>query len=214
MPANLADAPLLLPSLRWCKNHLGWWPGIVVADMSYLSAPNKRTARTQWQTAVVTKLRQDMTVMAPYVSPQEVQCPQGQILEWWEYEADTATQWFRVGAEDSLCQWCWQASQCPRHFGYPSAQHETLLGFIPLASKTAQRLLRQVRPWIEPAQSFEKNQLGLGRMFLRNLRFAWQMSLWVDSAVILRTMRWLDVPSHQHLLGDLFAHQMQFGLTC
>jgi len=26
----------------------------------------------------------------------------------------------------------------------------------------AQRLLPQVRPWIEPAQSFEKNQLGLG----------------------------------------------------
>ncbi len=36
-----------------------------------------------------------------------------------------------------------------------------LFGLLPPAGRLAQRLLRQVRPWIEPAQSFEKNQLGL-----------------------------------------------------
>ena len=32
-PANVAEGGLLLPSLRWCRQCLGWWPGIVVADM-------------------------------------------------------------------------------------------------------------------------------------------------------------------------------------
>ena len=47
------------------------------------------------------------------------------------------------------------------------AQHETLLGRLPLASRLAQQVLQQVRPWIEPAQSFEKNQLGLERRVLQ-----------------------------------------------
>jgi hypothetical protein len=48
--------------------------------------------------------------------------------------------------------------------------------------------LQQVHPWIEPAQSFEKNQLGLSQMFFNSLRLTWQMSLWADSAVWLRTV--------------------------
>jgi hypothetical protein len=91
--------------------------------------------------------------------------------------------------------------------------HETLLGLLPLASRVAQRLLRQVRPWIEPAQSFEKNQLGLGRMFFNSLRLTWQMSLWADSAVLLRTMVWLDTPREASLLAGLQPHQLEFGLA-
>lgn len=212
-PANMADAGLLLPSLRWCRKHLGWWPGVIVADLNYLSGENKRAARTGWQTAVVTKLRQDMTLRPPYVSDKEVQCPQGQTLEWWEYEPESGTQWFRALPAASLCAQCWEATHCPRHFGYPAAQHETLFGLLPLASRAAQRLLRQVRPWIEPAQSFEKHQLGLSRMFFRSLRLAWQMGLWADSVVLLRTMAWLDTPAEHPLLADLFAQQMELGLV-
>jgi hypothetical protein len=84
---------------------------------------------------------------------------------------------------------------------------------VPLASHVAERLLRQVRPWIEPAQSFEKNQLGLGQMFFNSLRLAWQMSLWADSAVLLRTMLWLDTPKEASLLAGLRPHQLEFGLA-
>jgi len=91
--------------------------------------------------------------------------------------------------------------------------HETLLGLLPLASRVAQRLLRQVRPWIEPAQSFEKNQLGLGQMFFNSLRLTWQMSLWADSAVLLRTMAWLDAPQETSLLAGLQPNQLEFGLA-
>jgi len=61
--------------------------------------------------------------------------------------------------------------RCPRQFALRPAEHETLLGRLPLASGLAQSVLRQVRPWIEPAQSFEKNQLGLSNIFFYSLRF-------------------------------------------
>jgi len=212
-PANVAEGGLLRPSLHWCRRRLGWWPGIVVADMGYLSGPSKQAAREGWQSAVVTKLRADMKLVPPYVNAARVECPQGQRLEWWEYEPESGQQWFRVPAEPELCAHCWQAAHCPGHFGYAAGAHETLLGLLPLASRVAQRLLRQVRPWIEPAQSFEKNQLGLGQMFCNSLRLTWQMSLWVDSAVLLRTMAWLDTPTEASLLARLQARQLELGLA-
>ncbi len=118
-----------------------------------------------------------------------------------------------MAGEEDLCARCWQTDTCPRHFGYPAAAHETLFGLLPLASRAAQRLLQQVRPWIEPAQSFEKNQLGLGQMFFNSLRLAWQMSLWADSAVLLRTMAWLDLPTEVQLLVALTPRQMELGLN-
>lgn len=89
-PANVVEGGLLLPSLRWCVRHLGWWPGLVVADMGYLAAESKQAAREQWRTAVVTKLRADMKLLPPYVSAERVECPHGARLEWWEYEPETA----------------------------------------------------------------------------------------------------------------------------
>jgi hypothetical protein len=102
--------------------------------------------------------------------------------------------------------------RCVRHFSFPAEQHETLFGLLPLGSRVAQRLLRGVRSWIESAQSLEKNQLGLGQMFFNSLRLTWQMSLWADSAVLLRTMAWLDSPSNTALLAALEPRQLEFGL--
>jgi len=211
-PGNVAEGGLLRPSLHWCQTHLGWWPGIVVADMAYLSSASKTVARTQWQCAIFTRLRADMHLVPPYVNAQETRCPEGQFLEWWEYEAASGTQWFRATERAEYCAWCWAASPCPRYFGYAAGTHETLLGLIPLGSRLAGRLLRQVRAWIEPAQSFEKNQLGLGRLFLNSLRLTWRMSLLADSAVLLRTMAWLDAPETGGLLSGLQPEQMEFGL--
>ena len=125
-PANVSEGGLLVPSLHWCRRHWGWWPGIVVADLGYLSAERKQAARTGWVSA---------------------------------------------------------------------------------------RLLRQVRPWIEPAQSFEKNQLGLGQMFFNSLRLTWQMSLWAESAVLLRTMAWLDTAPEASWLARLQPCQLAVGFA-
>jgi hypothetical protein len=54
--------------------------------------------------------------------------------------------------------------------------------------------------------------VGLGQMFFNSLRLTWQMSLWTDSAVLLRTMVWLDTPPETALLAGLQARQLELEL--
>ncbi len=145
-PANVVEGGLLLPSLRWCRSHLGWWPGIVVADLANLSNVSKAAARTGWQTAVVTRLRADMLLLPPYRSAAQIECAHGQPLEWWEHDEPGGEQWFRAPEQPECGPHCWEASRCPRHFGCAAGAHETLFGLIPLASRVPRRLLQQVRP--------------------------------------------------------------------
>jgi len=76
----------------------------------------------------------------------------------------------------------------------------------------AQRVLQQVRPWIEPAQSFEKNQLGLGDVFFNSLRFTWTMALLADAAVLLRARALLGRPPLRPLLAPLMPFQLSLEL--
>jgi hypothetical protein len=139
-------------------------------------------------------------------------CPQGEPLSWLGYDGKAGEHWFGVGAEPELCRCCWEAARCPRQFAYPPAQHETLLGLLPLASRLAQQVLQQVRPWIEPAQSFEKNQLGLGDVFFNSLRFTWTMALLADAAVLLRARALLGRPPLRPLLANLMPFQLSLEL--
>ena len=50
-------------------------------------------------------------------------------------------------------------------------------------------------------------------MFFNSLRLTWQMSLWADSAVLLRTMAWLDAPQESSLLAGLQPNQLELGLA-
>jgi hypothetical protein len=50
----------------------------------------------------------------------------------------------------------------------------------------SQRLLQQVRPRIEPAQSYEKNLWGLSQVFFNSLQLTWIMGLLADAVVLLR----------------------------
>jgi len=125
--------------------------------MGYLAAESKRRCRELWRVAIVTHLRSDMKLVAPFVSECEATCEHGQPLEWFGYEVRDDQHWFGPLPPAELCNRCWQASGCPRQFAYAPAAHETLLGLLPLNTLAARRLLQQVRPWIEPAQSYEKN---------------------------------------------------------
>jgi uncharacterized membrane protein YsdA (DUF1294 family) len=106
-----------------------------------------------------------MKLVPPYVAWNQAACPQGEPLTWLGYDGGAGEHWFGVGAGPELCGGCWEATRCPRQFAHQPAEHETLLGRLPLASRAARGVLYQVRPWIEPAQSFEKNQLGLSNNF-------------------------------------------------
>jgi len=207
-PANVSEGGLLVPSLHYCQQQWAWCPPLVVADMGYLGAPAKQQCRERWGVSVLTKLRSDMKLVPPYVTGQQAACPQGEPLTWLGYDGPTGKHWFGVGAQPELCARCWEAARCVRQFAYRPAEHETLLGRLPLASRMAQQALRQVRPWIEPAQSFEKNQLGLGDIFFNSLRFTWMMSLLADAAVLLRARALLERPSPRRLLVNLMPAQL------
>ncbi len=178
-----------MPSLHYCDQRWSWWPRQVVADMGYLASESKRLCRERWGVAVVMHLRSDMKLVAPFVSEREVACAQGQPLQWLSYDARDQQHWFGVLPPAQLCLSCWQASTCPREFAHAPNAHETLLGLLPLNTLAAQRLLQQVRPWIEPAQSYEKNQLGLGQMFFNSLRLTWCMACWLTLPCCCERMR-------------------------
>jgi hypothetical protein len=210
-PANVSEGGLLVPSLHHCAQRWAWWPRHVVADMGYLAAESKRVCRERWRVAVITHLRSDMKRVAPFVSEREAACTQGQRLQWLGYEVGAEQHWFGVAPPAELCACCWQASACPREFAYAPATHETLLGLLPLNTQPAQRLLQQVRPWIEPAQAYEKNQLGLSQMFFNSLRLTWCLALWADAAVLLRTHALLRAPTTERaLLCELAPQQAEW----
>jgi hypothetical protein len=182
--------------------------------MGYLAAESKRVCREHWHVAVVTHLRSDMKLVAPFVSEREATCAQGQPLQWLGYEAGEDQHWFGVTPPAELCACCWHASVCPREFACAPATHETLLGLLPLNTQPAQRLLQQVRPWIEPAQSYEKNQLGLGQMFFNSLRLTWCLALLADAAVLLRIHALLRAPTTERaLLCELAVQQAELDFA-
>jgi len=211
-PANVSEGGLLVPSLHYCQQQWDWCPPLVVADMGYLGAVAKQQCRERWRVAVLTKLRSDMKLVPPYVAWDQATCPQGEPLTWLGFDERAGEHWFGVGAEPQFCGCCWEATRCPRQFAYRPEQHETLLGRWPLASRLARKVLQQVRPWIEPAQSFEKNQLGLGDLFLNSLRFTWTMALLADAAVLLRARVLLGRPPAHRLLADLLPVQLALEL--
>jgi len=211
-PANRSEGGLLVPSLHHCQRQWDWCPPLMVADMGYLATEAKRRCRERWQVAVLTKLRRDMKLVPPYEAWNQAACPQGEALAWLGYDGRTDEHWFGTGARPELCCRCWEAAQCPRQFAYRPEQHETLLGWLPLASPTVQRVSQQVRPWIEPAQSYEKNQLGLSQVFLNGLRLTWVMSLLADAAVILRARALLGRPPARSLLSALMPTQLSLEL--
>jgi hypothetical protein len=207
-PANVGEGGLLAPALGLCVARWSWRPDYIVVDMGYLGAALKKICRERWQVAVLTHLRSDMKVVPPFEAEERAVCPQGTALRWLGYDARTQEQWFGVVEEGALCGGCWQQSQCLRQFVYPAQGHETLLGKLPLNTRAAQFLLQKVRPWIEPAQSYEKNQLGLGDLFINSLRLAWCWGLLADAVCLLRARVLRTLPPGKHPLRELLPEQL------
>jgi hypothetical protein len=151
-----------------------------------------------------------MHFVEPYTIDGHPRCPQGQRLQWLGFDTLSQEQWFGVRTTPRFCSCCWEKHRCPREFAYPAARHEILLGQVPQASFLAQHLLTKVRPWIEPAQSYEKNQLGLSDFFLNSLHLAWVMFLLADSVALLRAQALLRAPASIAFLHELTPVQLAF----
>lgn len=190
----MPEGYLLKPSLQQCQQRFNWVPDIIVGDLAYIRQDIKREIRLRWHVAVVTRMKPDMKIIEPFERWNRLSCHQGQSLQWLGYDAGDQHHWFGPHAEGQLCGQCWEASRCPKEFSYPASLHETLLGLLPLNTAAADRILNQVRSWIEPAQAYEKNLLGLKRIFLNSLRLCWTVSLLADAAVLLRALALMAEP--------------------
>ena len=201
-PANRGDALFLGPSVDYCAGRLNWLPRWIVGDMAYINLATQRSIRERWKVSIITRIRPDMKWVEPYDEKGVPRCRQGQPLEWLGYEEDSSQQWFGVTADNPLCVRCWDQSQCPRQFAYPAAAHEILLGRVPQCSALARHLMEKVRPWIEPAQGYEKNRLGLNQLFLNSIQLTWVMSLLADAVVLLRARAILNQPPSTEAAWD------------
>jgi hypothetical protein len=211
-PGHRGDALFLRPSLQFCHNQLEWMPDIVLADMAYINLQTQRLIRERWQICVLTKLRPDMNLTPRFEPGPKAVCHHGQRLEWLGYEARDQLHWFGAGQDPALCGVCWEQSICPRHFAHAPGEHEILFGSLPLSSPVAQRLLLEVRAWVEACQSYEKNQLGLKRMFFNSLRLTWMIGLLADAVSLLRAQALLKNPCAPLLLAELMPCQMSLEL--
>jgi hypothetical protein len=176
--------------------------------MGYLGAEAKRVCRETWHVTVLTHVRVNMKMVPPLESETQAVCHQGQPLQWLGYDWRLDEHEFGPAAPASLCAICWEQSQCGRRFGYPPSAHESLLGLLPLCTRAAQHILKQMRPWIEPTQSYEKNQLGLSQVFLNSLRLTWSMCLLADAISIMRARALLERPPSDFPLKALLPQQL------
>lgn len=206
-PANVPETYLLGPSVEYCVRRLEFRPDIVVGDMGYINHAAKRDLRVRLQVAALTRMKANMQVWCDYHPSQPLRCAQGQALDWLGYEPPEGEHWFGPLPNAPLCPWCWQRSSCPKEFSVPTDAHETFFGMIPLNTRLAQRLTGSVRSWIESAQSFEKNQLGLKAMHLNSLSLCWTTFLLADSAALLRTLAMLAQPPSRPILDELRPSQ-------
>lgn len=212
-PAHVPEGYLLKASVQQCQRRLGFRPEIVVGDLGYIHQQTKKEIRQQWQVAVVTKLKAGMNLVEPFDQWNQVSCVEGQPLQWADYDPIDQSHCFVPQIAEELCRWCWQASSCPKEFWYRAELHETLLGLLPLSTPAAQRLLQQVRSWIEPTQSYEKHQLGLNQMFLNSLRLVWSLTLLTDAVALLRARALMKQPEEKfHPLSNLLPRQFELGL--
>ena len=90
-----------------------------------------------------------------------------------------------------------------------SSDHETSVRVAAPGQPAELNCCSSRRPWIEPTQSYDRNQLGLSQVFFNSLRLTWCMSLLADAAGPLRNHALLHAPvqQQQHLLRDLAPQQ-------
>lgn len=211
-PANVGEGWLLRPSVPHCWRRWPWRPAGIVGDLGDIAAASKKHIRERWQVAVGTRLKANRLLVPPFATPPTAACPQGPPLQWLGDTAGAGEHWFGVPAGAALCACCWQAGSGPREFADPPADHETRLGRLPMNTVGNPRLLQQVRPWIEPAQSDAKNPLGLSQVFLNSLRLTWPMSLLADAVGLLRANALRRHPQPSLPLDELTPWQLALAL--
>ena len=171
-PANVYEGKLLYPMIQKTQEDLSLHMDAVVGDMGYISADQKRDLRKQWQTAVLTKIRENMSPPKKYLDYGCPECPEGFPLLWDGYNPDQEGHRYITPTDHPACSLCRLQGNCYQEIYIRSAIDEHHFGIIPLHTKVAQRLLRKIRPQVERGFENDKNKLSLNRFFTNSLKMA------------------------------------------
>jgi len=184
-PANVYEGKLLGPMIQKAQEDLSLHIDAVVGDMGYISADQKRNLRKQWQTAVLTKIRENMSPPKKYLDYGCPECPEGFPLSWDGYNPDREEHRYITSADLPACSLCRLQGNCYQETYIRSAIDEHHFGIIPLHTTVAQRLLRKIRPQVERGFENDKNKLSLNRFFTNSLKMARIIGYLSDASQIL-----------------------------
>ncbi len=184
-PANVYEGKLLYPMIQKTRKDLSLHIDAVVGDMGYISADQKRDLRKQSQTAVLTKIRENMSPPQEYLDYGCPECPEGFPLSWDGYNPDQEGHRYFTSLDHPACSLCRLQGNCYQEIYIRSAIDEHHFGIIPLHTKVAQRLLRKIRPQVERGFENDKNKLYLNRFFTNSLKMARIIGYLSDASQIL-----------------------------
>jgi hypothetical protein len=185
-PANIYEGTLLHPMIRKVQKEFSMHIDIVVADMGYIGSDQKRDLRKQYQTAVLTKTRENMSppkIFGDSICPE---CPEGIPLSWDGYDPETEMHCY-VTSLDCCTEnrSCGFSGHCYQEVYVPSSVDEHYFGPIPLHTQVAQRLLQKIRPQVERGFENDKNKLYLNRFFINSLKIARILGHLSDASQVL-----------------------------
>jgi hypothetical protein len=187
-PANVFEGHFLNPMIQKSQNDLSLHIDIVVGDMGYISSDQKRELRKQFGTAVLTRVRENMSPPEEYLDFGCPECPQGVPLFWDGFDPDREKHQYIRPTDHAACGPCPFNSSCYQELSISPLLDEHHFGIIPLHTQVAQKLLQQIRPQVERGFENDKNKLSLNRFFTNSLKMARIVGYLADTCQVLLLM--------------------------
>jgi hypothetical protein len=211
-PANIHERDYLNLMIRHSENELSLHIDIIVGDMSYISSEQKMHLRKQSNTAVLTRVRENMKPPKEYLDYGCPECSEGIPLCWDAYDVETEMHCYTNPLDNPACDTCWQHGNCYQELYVSPSIDEHHFGMIPLHTKLAQKLLQKIRPQVERGFENDKNKLHLNRFFVNSIKLAnilGQLSDACQILLLLGDMRTNTKAKAKKMMKNLYT-QMTF----
>lgn len=138
--------------------------------MGYIKSEHKTELREQCHTAVLTRVRENMSPPEEYIEYSRPECPEGLPLSWDGYNVDTEMHCYIAPIDNPACTSCRLYGNCYQEFYLSPSRDEHHFGIIPLHTKVSRRLLQEIRPQVERGFENDKNKLYPNRFFVNSLK--------------------------------------------
>jgi len=184
-PANVYEGNFLTSMIEKTQEELCLHLNIVVADMGYISSDHKQALRINNQTAILTKVRENMSPPEQYTDYACPECPEGVPLSWDGYDPGQQTHHYIAPTEHPFCRPCRLYGSCYQEASISPLIDEHHFGMIPLRTQLAKKLLQRIRPQVERGFENDKNKLFLNKFFTNSLAHAKILGHLTDACQVL-----------------------------